>query len=126
MFTAPPRPPKDYVLKYVTANQLSSQEFTPDGEVRVTQSNLGKFCFPIPTAEDDSSGGIQLVPVGQEVLDKWAKEWRAYWVDKPGENAYFVHDMHKRYSIVVDPDYNPTYKHRRMFSYFLINYISNI
>lgn len=118
MFTAPPRPPKDYYLEDVPPTQQSGQEFTPDAPPRITQSNLAKFCAPIEASDDDKPGEIKIQSILPGVLDRWTHEWRAYWVPKPGEDSYYLHDMFKKYNVLVDPDYNPAYKHMRKRCFF--------
>lgn len=115
MFTLPPRPPRGYHLEDVPPTQQSAQEFTPVALPRVTQSNLAKFCSPLSGDEDDDDEPPppQVQTVVPSVLDKWTNDWRAYWVPKPGENAYLVDEMYGKYRVTVDPDYNPTYKHKR-------------
>lgn len=113
MFTLPPRPPKDYYIEDVPATQQSGQEFTPDALPRVTQSNLGKFCAPIEASDNEKPTEIKIQAVLPSVLDRWCHQWRAYWVPKPGENAPYVHEIYKKYTVLVDPSYNPIYKHIR-------------
>lgn len=120
MFTLPPRQPKDYYIEDVPPTQQSGAEFTPDALPRVTQSNLAKFCAPIEDHEDDKPTETKIQPVVPSVLDRWTDEWRAYWVPKPGENAYYLHDMYKKYTVLVDPDYNPAYKHLRKRFFVLL------
>lgn len=113
MFTLPPRPPKDYFLKNVTANQATSEVFTPSAHPRATQTSIAKYCYPIPADDDEPIDKSSLEQMSDSVLNNWTKAAKALWVDKPGENAYFLHDMYKKYYVVVDPDYDPQYKNRR-------------
>lgn len=117
MFTLPPRPPKDYYIEDVPPTQQSGQEFTPDALPRVTQSNLGKFCAPIEGDDEDKPTEVKVQTILPSVLDRWTYAWRAYWVPKPGENAYYLHDIYKKHTVLVDPDYNPIYKHMRKKTY---------
>lgn len=113
MFTPPPRPPKDYIIKDVPFTQLSAQEHTPDALPRVTQTNFAKYCSPVERDEHDNSGEVHIETVRPQVLDRWTRAWRAYWVDKPGYNAYNLHNMFKKYTVVVDSSYDPRFKNKR-------------
>lgn len=123
MFTLPPRPPKNFILEDVSSNQQSGQEFTPDGFPRVTQTNLAKFCAPVEDEDEDTPGEVQIQTVLPSILEKWTNQWRAYWVPQPGENAYYLHDIYKKHTVLVDPDYNPIYKHMRKNRYLLLRYV---
>lgn len=61
MFTLPPRPPKDYVIRDVTDSLRSSSQFTPSSEPRVTQPNLAKFCAPIEYRDDEVSTALYFI-----------------------------------------------------------------
>lgn len=123
MFTLPPRPPKDYYLEDVPPTQQSGQEFTPDALPRVTQTNLGKFCAPIEGDDEEKPAEIKIQPILPSVLDRWMYSWRAYWVPKPGENAYYLHDVYKNHTVLVDPDYSPVYKHLRKKLSFVVKFV---
>lgn len=119
MFAYAPQAPKDYILKDVPATQTSAQEHSPFGLPRITQGNIGKYCFPVEADEDEPPGEFKIETVQARILDKWAERWRAYWVDKPGYNSFFLHDMYKKYTIPSVSDYDPRYQHkRRYFVYF--------
>lgn len=112
MFALPPLPPKDYYLKDVNQNQRSSQEFTPLSLPRVTQRNLAKFCAPIEYKENEKLADLNIdYSVNPQLLERWTDNARAYWVDKPGKNDYFLHDIFKKYSVQVMPSYDVRFKH---------------
>lgn len=115
MFTLPPIPPKDYILKDVNNSLRSSPQFTPDALPRVTQSNIGKFCFPIQYGNDEvpeKRPPVKLVPV---IKEKMTNDARASWVVEPGKNDFFIHDVYRKYTISESPkNYDPRYKHKGM------------
>lgn len=117
MFNASPRLLKDYHLKPVTNTQTSGDELTPTAYPRATQTTIAQCCQPI---EEDGHPRITSksqidYKINDKVLDKQAKDHKSTWVDRPGENAWFVHGVHKKYSVVVEDTYNPACKHRRTF-----------
>ncbi|XP_064215052.1 uncharacterized protein LOC103313005 [Tribolium castaneum] len=123
MFTLPPLPPKDYVLRDVNQNQKSAQEFTPVALPRITQTNLGKFCAPIQYQENEKLSNLNIdYSVNPQVLERWTDNARAFWVDKPGKNDYFLHDLFKKYSVEVVPSYDVRFKHNERVFYRSFNY----
>lgn len=126
MFAFAPQSPKDYVLKDIPQTQTSGQEFTPVGLPRVTQRNVGKYCFPIEADEYDQPEEIKIESVQPRILDKWAQDWRAYWVDKPGFNSYFLHDVYKTYTVPPISDYDPRYQHKRRYFHTIIVFFFTI
>ncbi|KAF7268949.1 hypothetical protein GWI33_017978 [Rhynchophorus ferrugineus] len=124
MFNQPPYPPKDHVLKEMPKIQRDSPQFTPDSLPRVTQNTLGIFCSPIEYQDGETPDKIEVESVHPTIMNKWINEKRAYWVEKPGKDDFFLHDMVKKYSVETDT-YNPTYKHRekvfnRSYKYELV------
>ncbi|KAG5896768.1 hypothetical protein JTB14_008344 [Gonioctena quinquepunctata] len=112
MFTLPPRPPKDYMLRDVTKSLSSSSQFTPDSMPRVTQTNLGKFCFPIEYRDDEipEKTSVEFEPI---IIEKMTKEARASWVPSPGKDDFLVHDVCKKYSVNQNTlNYDPRYMHK--------------
>lgn len=112
MFTLPPRPPKDYVLKTIPFQRRSNPEFTPDAPPRVTQTTVGQFCVPIEYQDDEPLQDKDKIvkPICDKVLDKWTEDVKGSWIDKPGVNDFFLHDIHRKYSVQFD--YNPRGKTR--------------
>ncbi|CAG9763278.1 unnamed protein product [Ceutorhynchus assimilis] len=102
MFTLPPYPPKDYVLKEVPKLQRSSPQFTPDSQPRVTQTTLGIFCSPVEYAEGERPENVETKGLSPFILEKMAQEARADWIDKPGKDDFFIHDMYKKYTVKFD------------------------
>ncbi|XP_050295120.1 uncharacterized protein LOC126735208 [Anthonomus grandis grandis] len=124
MFTYPPYPPKDYVLKEQPKIARSSAQFTPDSEPRVTQTSLGIFCAPVEYPEGETPAKVQLSSPNPKILEKWAKDDRAWWVPKPGKDDFFIHDMYKKYNVTMG-SYNPAHKHmekvfNRSYKYELV------
>lgn len=113
MFTLAPRPPKDYILKEVTKSLQSSAQFTPDALPRVTQSNIGKFCFPIEYGDDEvpeKKPPVKLEPV---IREKMTEDARASWVVEPGKDDFLIHDVCRKFSVLESPkSYDPRYKHK--------------
>lgn len=114
MFTPPPWPPKDYIIKDVQNHLQSSSVITPTQNIRVTQPNLAKHCSPIEYNEGDVVTP-QIKKVHKKVIENWVDKNRAWWVDKPGQNAKFLHDLHKncKYSSASAGNANnPLFQHK--------------
>lgn len=118
MIISPPLVPKDHILKYVTNQQLSAPEHSPSWFPRVTQSTLGLFAYPVYPRKKEAPGEYVISAVNPQVLNRWADQDRAWWVHKPGENAYFIDEISRKYRIVVDPEYDPRFKHIRKYLLF--------
>nr|CAH7754754.1 unnamed protein product [Callosobruchus chinensis] len=103
MFTLPPRPPKDYVIREVTNNLLSSGQFSPDSLPRVTQPNLGRFCFPIEYNEDEHCDKNFSTEINPVIMEKLINDARAMWVVQPGKDDFFLHDVYKKHNVREDP-----------------------
>lgn len=101
MFTLPPRPPKDYILRTIPVQRRSASEFTPDAPPQVTQTTFGQFCSPVWYRDDEPLEDKDKVTksVRGEVLDNWVKRSRDSWVDKPGQDDFFLYDIYRRYSV---------------------------
>ncbi|RZC39691.1 hypothetical protein BDFB_011595 [Asbolus verrucosus] len=123
MFTLPPLPPKDYVLRDVNQNQRSCQEHTPTALPRITQTSLAKFCAPVQYQENEKLASLDIdVSVNRQVLERWTDKARAFWVDKPGKDAYFMHDIFNKYTVEVVPSYDARFKHSEHVFYRSFKY----
>ncbi|KAK9871482.1 hypothetical protein WA026_012855 [Henosepilachna vigintioctopunctata] len=111
MFTLPPWPPKDYILKTVANRQQSSSAFTPLALPRATQTNLAKYLYPVEYADSDKVEP-QIREVHPKIIEKWGDTAKAWLVDQPGKNAHFLHQLHKQFSSDDGIDYNPIFQHK--------------
>lgn len=98
MFTLPPFPPKDCAIRNVTKSLRSSSQFTPNSGPRVTQSNLGKYCYPLEYEKHEYPDKIGLEEIEPIILNKWTKEQKAEWVIRPGKDDFFLHKIYDKYS----------------------------
>ncbi|KAK5642728.1 hypothetical protein RI129_008895 [Pyrocoelia pectoralis] len=112
MFTLPPRPPKDYILREVSLNQASAPELTPTALPRATQASIKQYCYPIAADDNEPADITKIDKINDQVLNNWTKDAKAEWVAKPGIDAYRVTDMHKKFSVIVEPSYDGRYLHR--------------
>lgn len=106
MFTLPPWPPKDYVLKSVAKAQQSSSEFTPIALPRTTQSNLSKYLYPI-FYKDSEKVKPEIKEVHPKIVENWVQRAKAWWVDKPGLNNF-----QKMSGMDVGVNNDPVYQHK--------------
>lgn len=120
MFNASPRLLKDYHLNSVANTQTSGDELTPTAYPRATQTTIAQCCQPVEGDRRITEKSQIDYKINDKVLDKQAKDHKSTWVDRPEENAWFIHGIHKKYSVMVENTYNPACKHRRKF--FVLNY----
>ncbi|GJQ88031.1 hypothetical protein Trydic_g12955 [Trypoxylus dichotomus] len=111
MFVFPPLPPKDYVIKEIPRSLISSQEFTPNREVRVTLPEIGKHAVPIPVQKCDLPTKIPFKEVNPAIVKAWVTKDRYNWLVRPGKEDYFIHDVYKKYVVVVCDSYDSRYSH---------------
>lgn len=116
MIAPPPVVPREYVLKRVTDKYASAPEHSNMWTPRVTQTTLGLFAHPLFPLKREKPGEFHVAPVNDRVLDVWTTQNRAWWVEKPGTNAKLMDDMIRKFSVVVEKEIDPRYKHRRMTS----------
>lgn len=126
MFTLPPRPPKDYVIKHVTNSLQSSSQFTPDSLPRVTQNNLAKFCSPVEY-DDNEIPDKQHVELQPLILEKMTMDAKASWLPPPGKDDFTLHEVHKTYNVPPE-NYDPRFRNggKTFLSYKMANSICNL
>lgn len=113
MFVSPPLPPKDHVLKDIPRSLLSSQEFTPSGKIRVTLPEIGKHMVPIEVKQADLPTQVPFKEVNAAVVKTWVARDRYNWLIKPGKEDYMIHDVFKKYNVIVCKSYDIRYLHTR-------------
>ncbi|XP_072400032.1 uncharacterized protein [Diabrotica undecimpunctata] len=102
---------KDYQLKDVPWVFKSSSQFTPY-YTRVTQSNLGKYCVPV-TSKDDELPKRGPSVIHPKILENMMFDERYSWLARPGKEDFFIHEMYRKFT----PDrskgmYDPRYMHK--------------
>lgn len=112
MFTNTPRVQIDYELKTVSNSQSSADEFTPTAYPRATQTTIAQSCQPVNIGQSVTEQSQLDLSINDKVLDKYTNDQKSTWVDRPEENAKFIHGIHKKYSVVVQDTYNPTWMHK--------------
>ncbi|KAK4877241.1 hypothetical protein RN001_009747 [Aquatica leii] len=112
MLTLPPKPPKDYRLEDVSLSQASAPEMTPSALPRATQPSIGKYCVPIPDDDNEPADKSQITELNKRILEKLMYKAKAEWVDRPGLNDFYVHDVCKKYSVQVEPERDVRFQHK--------------
>lgn len=113
MIVTPPSVPKGYEIRTVRNTTASAPEHTNLWFPSVTQTTLRQFASPIFPLKWEKPGEYRVTPVNERVLDKWTKASRAWWIDKPGYDSKFMDEMMRKYTVIVQPELDPRYKHRR-------------
>ncbi|KAI8430811.1 hypothetical protein MSG28_000966 [Choristoneura fumiferana] len=91
---------------------MANQPQTPKGHPRDPHSNVPKFGGYDPnnymldgvnlTVLTDESLTPGRPPLPAAVIDQMVKRDKAFWVDKPGANAYTMHDAHRDYAMTTE------------------------
>lgn len=113
MIVLPSSAPNDYIVKKVDNKYASGAEHTNLWFPRVTQTNFGYYGYPVFPLKKEKPGEYHITKTHERVLDKWTTQNRAWWIDKPGSNAFFIDDMIRKYSVEVQPVKDARYQHKR-------------
>lgn len=120
MFVTPPLPPKNHEIRDIPRTLLSSQEFTPCGNIRITLPEIGKQAVPVEAKDSDPPPRAAFQPVNPTVVNSWVNRDRQEWVVRPGKDDYFLQEMYKKYNVVVCDSYDIRYLHTRKNPLFRI------
>ncbi|KAJ8934990.1 hypothetical protein NQ314_013077 [Rhamnusium bicolor] len=87
---------------------------SPPGSLpRVSQPNLGQYCFPIEYKDEEVPEKRPPDPVEPVVKEKMTHDAKAFWVVDPGKDDFFLHGVYRRYSKLEDrKSYDPRYHHK--------------
>lgn len=120
MIVTSPALPTDYLLRCVRDQYASAPEHTNLWFPQVTQSTYKLYPYPIYPLRGDKPGEYHVTDVNDRILDRWTNLNRAWWIDKPGLNAKFIDEINRRFTIVVDNELDPRYKHKRTYQLIIV------
>ncbi|XP_012548922.2 uncharacterized protein LOC101746303 isoform X2 [Bombyx mori] len=94
--------PEKYVLDNVSSTVLTDESLTPGRPPCLTQRTIGKFLQPLTRelAEIPPKPTIDELP--GPVIERMVQKDKAFWVDKPGSNAYVLHDAYNSYGMTTE------------------------
>ncbi|XP_023941804.2 uncharacterized protein LOC112048502 [Bicyclus anynana] len=94
--------PNKYALDRVSGTVRTNESLTPGQPARLTQPSIDKFLRPLTRELDEVPPRPTIQELSDTVIDKMVQRDKAFWVDKPGANAYTLHDAYYNYDMVTE------------------------
>ncbi|XP_050683468.1 uncharacterized protein LOC126978562 [Leptidea sinapis] len=88
--------PLEYVLDDVSLTVKTDESLTPNRPPCLTQQTVGKFLQPLTRELNEIPLRPTIDELPNAVIDKMVEMDKAFWVDKPGANAYNLHDAYMK------------------------------
>ncbi|XP_063633872.1 uncharacterized protein LOC134804687 [Cydia splendana] len=81
---------------------LTDESLTPGRPPRLTQRTVGKFLQPLTRELTLCPPRPMIKELPDSVKDQMVLKDKAFWVDKPGANAYTLHDAYYDYGMTTE------------------------
>ncbi|CAF4746313.1 unnamed protein product [Pieris macdunnoughi] len=94
--------PDKYAIDDVSLTVKTNESLTPGRPPVLTQQTVGKFLQPLTRALVEVPPRPTIDELPDAVIDKMVKKDKAFWVDKPGSNAYTLHDAYYNYGMTTE------------------------
>ncbi|XP_053624053.1 uncharacterized protein LOC128682984 [Plodia interpunctella] len=94
--------PDKYVLDNATLTICTDESLTPGRPPRLTQKTIGKFLQPLTRELVEVPPRPTIGELPDAVINRMVQKDKAFWVDKPGANAYTLHDAYYNYGISTE------------------------
>ncbi|KAI5631865.1 hypothetical protein NE865_15424 [Phthorimaea operculella] len=94
--------PDKYELVSPTPTVITDEALTPSRPPCLTQRAVALYLKPLTFALDEQPPRPTVDELPEAVIDTMVKKDKAFWVDKPGSNAYVLHDAYYRYGMTTD------------------------
>ncbi|KAJ2954325.1 hypothetical protein O0L34_g2581 [Tuta absoluta] len=94
--------PDKYVLVSPVPTFITDEALTPNRSPCLTQKAVALYLRPLTFALDEQPPRPTVDELPEAVIDTMVKKDKAFWVDKPGSNAYVLHDAYYRYGMTTD------------------------
>ncbi|XP_075991180.1 uncharacterized protein LOC142986550 [Anticarsia gemmatalis] len=94
--------PDKYALSNVPLTVLYDESLTPGCPPRLTQQTVGKYLLPTTRELSEVPPKPTISELPDTVIDQMVKKDKAFWVDKPGANAYTLHDAYYNYGMTTE------------------------
>ncbi|XP_022126182.1 uncharacterized protein LOC111000884 [Pieris rapae] len=94
--------PDKYAIDDISLTVKTDESLTPGRPPVLTQQTVGKFLQPLTRALVEVPPRPTIDELPDAVIDKMVKRDKAFWVDKPGANAYTLHDAYYNYGMTTE------------------------
>ncbi|KAG6449109.1 hypothetical protein O3G_MSEX005888 [Manduca sexta] len=91
-----------YILDDVTMTILTDEALTPGRPPCLTQKTIGKFLQPLTRELVEVPPRPTIDELPDAVIENMVQKDKAFWVDKPGSNAYTLHDAYYNYGMTTE------------------------
>ncbi|CAH0578124.1 unnamed protein product [Chrysodeixis includens] len=91
--------PNNYEIVDVSPTLITSEPLLPGRPPCLTQRAVGKFLEPLTRELIEVPPRPTIDELDDAVIDNMVERDKAFWVDKPGANAYTLHDAYNSYGI---------------------------
>ncbi|XP_048006233.1 uncharacterized protein LOC125241688 isoform X2 [Leguminivora glycinivorella] len=95
--------PNNYLLDdRMSPGVVTDECLTPNRPPRLTQRTIGKYLQPLTRELTLCPPRPMIKELPDSVKDQMVMQDKAFWVDKPGANAYTLHDAYYDYGMTTD------------------------
>ncbi|KAM3968543.1 uncharacterized protein ACR2FA_011469 [Aphomia sociella] len=94
--------PDKYVVDNASLTVRTNEALTPGRPPCLTQETIGKFLQPLTRELVEVPPRPTIDELPDAVIDNMMQKDKAFWVDKPGANAYTLHDAYYNYGMTTE------------------------
>ncbi|CAB3225356.1 unnamed protein product [Arctia plantaginis] len=94
--------PDKYALTDVSLTVRTDECLTPGCPPILTQNTVGKYLLATTKELSEYGPKPTIDELPDAVIDEMVKKDKAFWVDKPGANAYTLHDAYYNYGMTTE------------------------
>ncbi|XP_028165351.1 uncharacterized protein LOC114356396 [Ostrinia furnacalis] len=94
--------PDKYAITDVSLTVKTDEGLTPGRPPCLTQRTIGKYLQPLTRQLVETPPFPTIDEMPNTVIDQMVKKDKAFWVDKPGANAYTLHDAYYNYGMTTE------------------------
>ncbi|CAK1554076.1 unnamed protein product [Leptosia nina] len=94
--------PDKYAIDDISLTVKTDESLAPGRPPVLTQQTVGKFLQPLTRALVEVPPRPTIDELPDAVIDNMVLKDKAFWVDKPGANAYTLHDAYYNYGMTTE------------------------
>ncbi|XP_068618968.1 uncharacterized protein [Battus philenor] len=94
--------PDKYALGNVSLTVRTDESVIPQRPPCLTQQTIGMYLQPLTRQLAEIAPRPTIDDLPDAVIDKMVQKDKAFWVDKPGANAYVLHDAYYDYEMITE------------------------
>ncbi|XP_045542050.1 uncharacterized protein LOC106719749 [Papilio machaon] len=117
--------PDKYDLTGISLTVRTDESLTPQRPPCLTQRTVGMYLRPLTRELDEVAPKPYIDDLSNIVIDKMLQKDKAFWVDKPGANAYTLHDAYYNYEMTTErikPHHQDVFPHAYSYDLDCVKY----